>query len=132
MLCKQALEIAEKGQNACISFVCYKQNIREFIKSLIPDIKIIHLKVDEDILVEKTFVRTQKQLEQSGMSIETVWKMDVEHMNKIRAKYGEEYTKERYSQHIKDMFYVGLDEHKPDELNCFVINNTEYGKAGIK
>lgn len=96
MLCKQALEIAEKGQNACISFVCYKQNIREFIKSLIPDIKIIHLKVDEDILVEKTFVRTQKQLEQSGMSIETVWKMDVEHMNKIRAKYGEEYTKERY------------------------------------
>lgn len=66
------------------------------------------------------------------MSLETVWKMDVEHMNKIRAKYGEEYTKERYSQHIKDMFYVGLDEHKPDELNCFVINNTEYGKAGIK
>jgi len=132
MLCKQALEIAEKGQNACISFVCYKQYIREFIKSLIPDIKIIHLKVDEDILVEKTFVRTQKQLEQSGMSIETVWKMDVEHMNKIRAKYGKEYTKERYSQHFKDMFYVGLDEHKPDEPNCFVINNTEYGKAGIK
>jgi hypothetical protein len=66
----------------------------------VPDIRIIHLKVDIPILLTKNLERTRKMMETQGMTLEQMWAMDNDHMKQIRAKYGEHYSDEAYGKHV--------------------------------
>jgi len=70
-LCNRAIDVANQGKNVCISFVGYKKVVREFMKSLIPDLKIIQIKVDVDLLLEKNFVRLTYAL--APMTLTEMW-----------------------------------------------------------
>ena len=61
-LCDKALKIQAEGKNACVSFVAYKEYVRDHIRSRIPDVKIIHIQVDVEILLPKNKIRITKAL----------------------------------------------------------------------
>jgi len=68
--------------------------VRDYVRERIPGIKFIHLKVDYDILLEKSVTRTEKMLAQAGMTLAQFWKFPDPDMTKARAEFGEEYDDE--------------------------------------
>jgi gluconate kinase len=60
--------------------LAYKPYVREFIKSLIPNVKIIHLKVDMPVLLEKMLIRWKSKIAQQGMTMEQMWARDNDRM----------------------------------------------------
>jgi hypothetical protein len=50
----------------------------------------------------------------------------------VRNKYGGEYTEENFDKYCMAEYYSGQEDFLPDEKNCYVIDNNEYGEAGIK
>jgi len=75
VLIERALKASAEGKNCAITFVCYIKYVRDYIRERIPDIKFIHLKVDEEILLGLAVSRTQKMAAQVGMTIEQMWKL---------------------------------------------------------
>jgi len=69
-LCDQAIKSADEGVDTAISFVMYKKWMRDYIKTFIPDIKIIHVKVDVAILLPKNVKRMTKAMALHNMTLE--------------------------------------------------------------
>lgn len=61
-LCDMALVEAAKGKNVAISFVAYQRWIRDYIRELIPGIKIANVQVDIDILLPKNISRIERAM----------------------------------------------------------------------
>lgn len=129
MLCNQAKESAKKGTDTAISFVCYTKVLRDYCKSLIPDIKIIKIDVEESKMLARNRVRMVKMAEGNGMSLNDFWTTQVE--QKDRDEFGEVYSDEVFDKYMISQFYRGLEAYADGEKNCFTIDNNDYGKPGL-
>ena len=72
-LCDKAIKSAESGVDTAVSFICYTKWQRDYIKTLIPDIKIVHIKVDVSILLPKNRNRITKAMSHHGMTLKQMW-----------------------------------------------------------
>ena len=130
-LCEQALEVANTGKNAIISFVCYKKCVRDYCRTLIPDIEYIHIHVDTEILIPKFKVRMEKAFP-PGIGFKEMWSSKDPNMIMCRQRYGDEFTEEACSNFFRDNFYSGFEEFDEAELAyAHKINNNDYSKQGV-
>ena len=131
ILCEKALEVTKTGKDAIISFVCYKKIVRDFCRTLIPDIEFIHIHVDTDILLPKFKIRMEKAFP-PGIGFKEMWSSPDHNMVLARQRYGDEYSDEVIMRFFKDNFYAGFEEFEESELAyAHRINNNEYSKQGL-
>ena len=107
----------------------YTKWMRDYVKSFIPDIKIIHIKVDVALLLPKNRIRLTKAMDKHNMSLADMYNRMTD--DETKSKYGKEYSEEVFDKYMTGEFYCGFQEYQPDETNMFTINNNEYGKPGI-
>ena len=62
-LADKALAARAAGKNAAITFVAYGRWMRDYMRNIIPDIKIIHIKVPIPMLCEKNWIRLSSAME---------------------------------------------------------------------
>lgn len=93
-LCEKALEVSKTGKNAIISFICYKQCVRDFCRTVIPDMEFIHIDVDIPILLPRFEARMAKAFPE-GVSFKEMWASNDQGMVICRQRYGDEYTVDR-------------------------------------
>lgn len=100
----------------------------ELMRKHFPNIKFIYVQCDKEILVERFYQRNIKQIQESGMTMEEMWKMEM--MADTRAMFGEEYSEEAYKAmsraHFFDMPMITL-EHCP-EKNIWCVQNDDLTK----
>ena len=125
-LLKQYQEGIKTGKNVVLSFAVYNLfGDSDFIRKEIPSIKFIIIDVTEELLLKRCLARSKEMLVRAGTTQEEVWKQD--YMAESRARYGEEYTPERYRQcevdGMKENVFVKKDEGGEDIVT---INNDDW------
>jgi len=60
--CDKAKVSAKKGVDTAISFICYTRWLRDYVRTLIPDVKFIFIDVDVQILLP----RNRKRMENAA------------------------------------------------------------------
>jgi len=102
--------------------------MRDYVRTLIPDIKIINIKVDIAILLPRNRIRREKGMAHHGKTLKDMYDMNDDESKK---KYGAEYSEEVFDKYMTGEYYSGLEDYDPSEKNVFTINNNEYGKPGV-
>eukprot|EP01050_Picozoa_sp_SAG11_P015443 SAG11_NODE_2003_length_3938_cov_1.717895_1_plen_272_part_00 len=120
---KKALE---SGKKVVLSFALLGVfGETAFLRSEIPSIKFVIIDVDAETLLERTHARNSAILKAAGTSEEEVWGQD--YMAEYRARYGEEFTPERYRQMeidgAKEQVFLKID---PDDKSVVTINNDNF------
>jgi hypothetical protein len=115
-LCDKAIASANQGTNTAISFVLYTRWLRDYVRSLfhnfqpkgsgVPDINIIHVKVDIKILLPRNRIRMEKGASQHNMTLEKAW--DMKMTEREKKLYGQEYSHENFDKYMVGEYYTGF------------------------
>jgi len=76
----------------------YTKWMRDYVKSFIPDIKIIHIKVDVALLLPKNRIRLTKAMDKHNMSLADMYNMMTD--DETKSKYGKEYSEEVFDKYM--------------------------------
>lgn len=99
------------------------------MRELIPDIKIVHIKVDMEVLIPKNKERSVRAMEAMGMTLKDMWDKFLPPADK--EMFGQEFSDEAFEKYFVFKYYRGLEEHHADEASAFTIPNSNYDKASI-
>jgi ATP-dependent exoDNAse (exonuclease V) alpha subunit len=76
-------------------------------------------------LLERFFERDVVIKEKLGMTYEQIWNLPGEQMDRVREKYGHEFSMERYEQLILETVFT-LNYPDPEECQLEIIDNAEF------
>lgn len=107
ILIDKAKENMAKGKNVAIGYAVYKSCIRDYARSICPEIKFIHVDVPVDTIAERNIVRTKRIMADQGMTMEQTWAL--EHMAEARKKFGEEYSEAAFKTYMKEQACCGFE-----------------------
>ena len=69
-LLNQAVKLPQHGQNACVSFICHKRYVRDWICEQCPAVHFVMVHVDTDILMHKCVEGAEAH---GGLSMKDWW-----------------------------------------------------------
>jgi adenylylsulfate kinase-like enzyme len=132
-MARKAKRMQDRGKNVVISFIGMQSFLRAELPKIIPDITFAFIEVEIATLVERNFKRLESAGEMQGMTMEQQWAFDDPETTKLRAKYGEVYSEEKYKQWLRDEWYAHYDPVTEEEKPfSHVIKNTGYSVDGLK
>ena len=109
--------------------MCYTRKLRDYVRELIPDIKIVHVKVDIEVLIPKSRIRSDRAMAAMGMTAKDMWEKFIPPADK--EMFGQEYSEEALDKYFRHRYYRGLEDTHADEPNSLVIHNNDYDKSSI-
>lgn len=131
-LCKMAKQHANKGKNVAIGFALYRAEMRDYARTLIPDLMFVHVHVPVPVLLDRSLLRTEKIMSQNGLTVADCWALKEDMYNEARATYGEEYTPDRFKKWMEEKTYKGFQDFYPGEPNVATVDNTKCNEEGVE
>lgn len=97
---------------------------KEMIFKNFPDVKLIKVSVNMDVLFQRFLERNDIILKQTGMTEADMWA--TKDLEQARKDYGEEYSKERLEKFQKNTFFhPSFIQVNAKDPNCFEIFNDD-------
>lgn len=131
-LVDKAKKVANTGTSAAVSFILYTKQMRDYIRSLVPNIIFVRIDVTLDKMMASNRARRQKMCEGYGMTMQELCESFATPEDLAKLPEGE-WNDAKIDTFYKNKFYSGLQPFDESEkAYTHVIDNNDYGKPGIQ
>ncbi|CAL1130198.1 unnamed protein product [Cladocopium goreaui] len=124
-LMQQCLEQRATAAGLAVTFSVYRRKAREYLRQLVPDLRILRLDCDPEVVICGALERLETYLRNKNKTVQDWWREA-----KKDEIYGE-YSYESYTKMQMTEYLSGMEPFDPSEPGCSCCDVTQRGTQGL-